>query len=72
MAAELGNTSAWVVVNTLPRIVIHPKDSNTVYVAACGNEYTANPERGIYKTTDGGANWNKVLYEDEMTGGYDW
>lgn len=55
----------------IARIVIHPGDSNTVYVAACGNEYTANPERGIYKTTDGGATWNKVLYEDDMTGGYD-
>ena len=44
------------------RIVVDPQDSNTVYVAALGHLYTANPERGLYKTSDGGKTWEKVLY----------
>jgi photosystem II stability/assembly factor-like uncharacterized protein len=43
------------------RIVIHPRDPNTVFVAALGHLYSENPERGLYKTTDGGRTWNKVL-----------
>jgi photosystem II stability/assembly factor-like uncharacterized protein len=43
------------------RIVVHPKDPNTVYVAALGHLYSENPERGLYKTTDGGKTWSKVL-----------
>ena len=39
------------------RIVIHPTDPNIVYVAALGHLYTSNPERGVYKTTDGGRTW---------------
>ena len=50
------------------RIVIHPQDPNTVYVGALGRLYGPNPERGLYKTTDGGETWNKVLYVDENTG----
>ncbi|MDX1746939.1 MAG: hypothetical protein R3324_13455, partial [Halobacteriales archaeon] len=42
------------------RIVVHPTDSNTVYVAAVGALYKHNPERGVYKTTDGGDTWEKV------------
>ena len=43
------------------RIVIHPRDSDVVYVAALGHLYTDNPERGIYRTTDGGGSWEQVL-----------
>ncbi len=43
------------------RIVIDPKDPNTVYVAALGKLYSHNPERGLYKTTDGGKTWVKSL-----------
>jgi len=43
------------------RIVIHPQNPDIVYVAAQGHLYTPNPERGLYKTTDGGRNWKKVL-----------
>lgn len=43
------------------RILIHPVNPDIVYVAALGHLYSENPERGLYKTTDGGANWNKVL-----------
>lgn len=43
------------------RIVVHPTDPNTVYVAALGKLYSANEERGVYKTTDGGKTWAKSL-----------
>ncbi len=43
------------------RILIDPKNSNVVYVAALGHLYSDNPERGLYKTTNGGKTWNKVL-----------
>ncbi len=57
--------------NTIARIVINPKNTDIVYVAAGGNEWTTNEERGIYKTTDGGKFWEKVLYIDELTGAND-
>jgi photosystem II stability/assembly factor-like uncharacterized protein len=43
------------------RVVIDPKDPNIVYVAALGKLYSHNPERGLYKTTDGGKTWTKTL-----------
>lgn len=43
------------------RILIDPKNSNTVYAAVLGHLYSDNPERGLYKTTNGGRTWNKVL-----------
>jgi photosystem II stability/assembly factor-like uncharacterized protein len=43
------------------RIVIHPTNPDTVYVAALGHLYSDNPDRGVYKTTDGGKTWVKVL-----------
>jgi len=56
---------------TIPRIIIHPKNPDIVYVAATGHEWTANPERGVYKTTDGGKNWQKVLFINDQTGAID-
>jgi photosystem II stability/assembly factor-like uncharacterized protein len=56
---------------TIPRIVIHPANPDVVYVAASGHEWTANAERGVYKTTDGGKTWAKVLYVNEKTGAID-
>jgi photosystem II stability/assembly factor-like uncharacterized protein len=50
------------------KIVIHPKDPNTVYVGALGRLYGPNPERGVYKTTDGGKTWTRVLFIDDRTG----
>lgn len=44
------------------RIVVHPGNTNCVYVAALGHLYTPNKERGLYKTTNGGRSWEKVLY----------
>ena len=53
---------------TIARIVIDPKDPNTVYVAALGHLFAPNRERGIFKTTDGGKTWTNVKFIDENTG----
>ncbi len=53
------------------RIVVHPTDANIVYVAAAGHLWGSNAERGVFKTTDGGATWTKALYRDEHTGAID-
>ena len=50
------------------RIKIHPSDPNTVFVAALGNIFGANPERGVYRTKDGGKTWDQVLKVSERTG----
>ncbi len=50
------------------RIVIHPRDSNVVYAAALGRLWGPNKERGLYKTSDGGATWKHVLAINEDTG----
>lgn len=55
----------------IARIVIHPKDPNTVYVAATGKLWGSNPERGVYKTTDGGRSWQLVLKVNDDTGATD-
>jgi photosystem II stability/assembly factor-like uncharacterized protein len=53
---------------TIARIVIDPRNSETVYVASPGHLFGPNPERGIFKTTDGGATWNKIKFIDNDTG----
>ncbi len=50
------------------RVIIDPTDSDTVYVAALGALYSANPERGLYKTTNGGKTWKQVLYVNPDVG----
>jgi photosystem II stability/assembly factor-like uncharacterized protein len=50
------------------RIVIHPTDPNTVYVAALGAIWNANPERGLYKTTDGGQTWKLIKFISDKAG----
>src|SRR6266508_3182683 len=50
------------------RIVIHPTGPDTVYVAALGHLWGAHNERGIYKTTDGGKTWNRILFVNDTTG----
>ncbi|MEJ2163615.1 MAG: hypothetical protein P8X60_09995, partial [Robiginitalea sp.] len=47
---------------------LHPMDYNTVYVAAIGKAFGPNPERGLYKTTNGGKSWKKMLFVSEKTG----
>ena len=56
---------------TISRIIVHPQNSNVVWVAVSGNEWTPNKERGVYKTTDGGKTWEKILYVNELTGAND-
>ena len=53
------------------RIILHPTDPNTIWVASLGHLFSANKERGIYKTTDGGKTWKQTLYKDENTGAID-
>jgi photosystem II stability/assembly factor-like uncharacterized protein len=53
------------------RIVVHPTDPNIVYVAAQGDLWGPNKERGVYKSTDGGATWQQVLFVNEDTGAND-
>ena len=53
------------------KIQLHPTDDNIAWVAVLGHLYSANKERGIYKTTDGGKTWKQTLYIDENTGGVD-
>ena len=49
-------------------IIIDPTNENRVFVAVLGHPYGPNTERGVYKTIDGGKNWERVLYKDENTG----
>ncbi len=56
---------------TIARIVIHPKNPDVVFVAASGREWTANDERGVFQTTDGGTTWGQVLKVDGQTGAID-
>ena len=56
---------------SIGRMRVHPTDPNVAYVAAVGNLWKATPDRGVYKTTDGGRTWAKVLYVDTLTGATD-
>ncbi len=49
-------------------IIIDPRDPNRVFAAALGHPYGPNTERGVFRSTDGGQNWQRVLYKDENTG----
>ncbi|HEX8161237.1 MAG TPA: hypothetical protein VF538_05160 [Pyrinomonadaceae bacterium] len=49
-------------------VVVDPRDANRVFVAVLGHPYGPNEERGVFRSTDGGEHWQKVLYKDENTG----
>src|SRR5213080_4622876 len=53
------------------RLIVDPKNPNTVFVAALGHAYGANPDRGVYRSRDGGAAWEKVLFKNEDVGAID-
>ena len=53
------------------RIRVHPRDPDVAYVAAVGHLWGPNPERGVYRTADGGENWELVLFVDDDTGAID-
>jgi photosystem II stability/assembly factor-like uncharacterized protein len=55
----------------IPAIRVDPRDPNRVFAAVLGHPYGPNPERGIFRSEDGGKTWKKVLYKDENTGGCD-
>ena len=55
----------------ISRIQVHPRDPDVAYVAAVGHLWGSNPERGVYKTTDGGRTWSSVLFVDQHTGTID-
>ena len=55
----------------IARIVVHPTDPDTVWVAAIGHLFSSNEERGVFRTRDGGETWEKVLYVDTGTGAID-
>ena len=56
---------------TIARILVDPANSNIVYVAASGREWTRNADRGVFKTIDGGESWEKICFVDDMTGAID-
>ncbi|HET9742356.1 MAG TPA: hypothetical protein VFQ00_06390 [Terriglobales bacterium] len=53
------------------RVAVNPTNPDIVFIAALGHAYGRNPERGIYRSTDGGKSWTKVLYKDDQTGAID-
>ncbi len=53
------------------RIVVHPHDPQTVFVAVLGHAFGPQPERGVYRTTDGGDTWDRVLFVNDSTGAID-
>ncbi|MBX7118074.1 MAG: glycosyl hydrolase [Gemmatimonadaceae bacterium] len=55
----------------IPRIAIDPRDPERLFVAVLGHPYGPNTERGIYRSSNGGRTWDRVLYKDENTGGAD-
>ncbi len=53
---------------TIHRIIVHPKDGNVVFVGAMGDPFTPGPDRGLYRTKDGGRSWDKILYTNDQSG----
>jgi photosystem II stability/assembly factor-like uncharacterized protein len=73
-STDAGNT--WVHVGlensgSIGRLVVHPFDPQTCFVAAMGRLFSNNPDRGIFRTADGGTTWEKVLYFNDSVGGID-
>jgi photosystem II stability/assembly factor-like uncharacterized protein len=56
---------------SIGRMIVDPKDSNVVYVAALGHPFGPNSARGIFRSRDGGKSWQRVLFVDDKTGGID-
>lgn len=56
---------------SIGRLVVHPSDPQTCFVAAMGRLFSNNPDRGVFRTTDGGVSWEKVLYVNDSVGAID-
>ncbi len=54
--------------HSISAMVVDPKDPNVVYAASMGHVFKADPDRGVFKSTDGGKSWNKILFVDDNTG----
>ncbi len=73
-SANAGKTWTYIGLRDVGQIAtvrIHPENPNIVYVAAIGNPFVPNPDRGVFKTTDGGKTWKKVLYLSDELGAAD-
>ena len=55
----------------IPALAVDPRNPNRIFAAVLGHPYGPNEERGIFRSTDGGQSWQKVIYKDENTGGSD-
>lgn len=55
----------------IARISVHPTNPDLVYVAALGHPYASGPDRGVYRSKDGGKTWQRILFRDDRTGGVD-
>ena len=53
---------------TIHRIIVHPRNGDVVYAGAMGDTFTPGPDRGLYRTTDGGKTWDKILYTNDQSG----
>jgi photosystem II stability/assembly factor-like uncharacterized protein/chorismate mutase len=54
--------------HTISAIAVDPHDPNVLYVASMGHVFAPNPDRGVFKSTDGGKTWNRILFVDDKTG----
>ena len=73
-SADAGKTWTHIGLETtrqIGRVIVNPRDPNTVFVAALGHVYGPNPDRGVYRSKDGGATWQKVLYKGDGIGAID-
>ncbi len=64
---HLGLRDGW----QIPIVLVDPHNPNRVFAAVLGHPYGPNPERGVFRSTDGGNTWQKILYKDENTGAVD-
>jgi len=55
----------------IARVLVHPRNPDLVYVAALGHAYGPNPDRGVFRSSDGGKTWEKILFKDDKTGAID-
>jgi photosystem II stability/assembly factor-like uncharacterized protein len=55
----------------IARVLVHPRNPDVVYVAALGHAYGPNPDRGVFRSLDGGKTWEKILFKDDRTGAID-
>jgi photosystem II stability/assembly factor-like uncharacterized protein len=73
-STDAGRTWAFIGLRNVGQIgavIVHPQDPDLVYIAAIGHAFGPSPERGVYRTRDGGANWKKILFVSDSTGAVD-